>query len=320
MHSLVRVRISDGMILECNEQFATIFNYENRQILIDSACFFKDFLPSSNTWTQLKNSIKKHERLVTELAVTTKDGQRLWLRFSLRMWPEKGYIEGVISDITQEKQALEMLSKQKEELSDFAHTMSHDLKNIFQNMVGYIELMEDERDFTHLERLQALVFETSQLVDHSVMLADAGRIVEEQLVKVDLDKIVRVVAESTIPELIKYIQDPLPIVKADEMKVTQIFRNLFDNAVNHGNPTRIEVKCEVRHGKFCITIRNNGMEIPEQTRSKIFTKGFTTSKSGQGIGLTIVKRIVEAHNWNILLTSSRMTTFELVIPEQSTSK
>jgi len=128
---LFRVRISDGMILECNEQFATIFNYENRQILIDSACFFKDFLPSSDTWTQLKSSIKKHERLVTELSVTTKDGQRLWLRFSLRMWPEKGYIEGVISDITQEKQALEMLSKQKEELSDFAHTMSHDLKNIF---------------------------------------------------------------------------------------------------------------------------------------------------------------------------------------------
>jgi len=180
--------------------------------------------------------------------------------------------------------------------------------------------MEDERDFTHLERLQALVFETSQLVDHSVALADAGLIVEEQLVKVDLDKIVRVVADSTIPELIEYIQDPLPIVKADEMKVTQVFRNLFDNAVNHGNPSKIEVKCEVRQGKFCITIRNNGMEIPEHTRSKIFTKGFTTSKSGQGIGLTIVKRIVEAHNWNILLTSSRMTTFELIIPEQSTSK
>ena len=316
---LFRVRISDGMILECNDQFATIFNFENRQILIDSACFFKDFLPSSDAWTQLKGSMKEHERLVTELSVTTKDRQRLWLRFSLRMWPEKGYIEGVMSDITQEKQALEMLSKQKEELSDFAHTMSHDLKNIFQNMVGYIELMEDENNLTHLERLHALVFETSQLIDHSVVLADAGLIVEEQLVEVDLDKLVKLVAESTIPELIEYVQDPLPIAKADEMKVTQIFRNLFDNAVNHGNPTKIEVKCEVRQGKFCITIRNNGTEIPEQIRSKIFTKGFTTSKSGQGFGLTIVKRIVEAHNWTIHLTSSRMTTFELIIPEQDTS-
>ncbi len=316
---LFRVRISDGMILECNDQFAKSFNFENRQILLDSSCFFKDFIPISNTWTQLKETIKEHESLVTELAVATKDGQRLWMRFALQLWPNMGFIEGVMSDITQEKQALEMLRNQKEELSDFAHSMSHDLKNIFQNMFGFIELIEDENDFTHLKRLQTLISETSELVDHSVALADAGLIVEEQLVEVDLDHLVRVVAESTIPELVEYFQDPLPVVLADEMKVTQIFRNLFDNAVNHGNPTKIEVNCEVRHGKFCITIRNNGIEIPEQTRSKIFTKGFTTSKSGQGYGLTIVKRIAEAHNWTIHLTSSLMTTFELIIPEQNTS-
>ncbi|MHA1576194.1 MAG: PAS domain S-box protein, partial [Candidatus Thorarchaeota archaeon] len=317
---LFRVRISDGMILECNDQFATIFNFENRQILIDSSCFFKDFLSGPNAWTQLKSKIKEHERLVTELAVTTKDNQRLWLRFSLRVWPEKGHIEGVMSDITQEKQALQMLSKQKEELSDFAHTMSHDLKNIFQNMVGFIELIEDENDLTHLARLHALVFETSQLVDHSVALADAGLIVEEQLVEVDLDKLVRLVAESTIPELIEYIQDPLPVVRADEMKVTQIFRNLFDNAVNHGEPTKIEVKCEVRQGRSSILIRNNGKEIPEAIRTKIFLKGFTTSKSGQGFGLTIIKRIVDAHTWTIHLAPSRMTTFELIIPKQDSPK
>lgn len=317
---LFRVRISDGMILECNDQFANSFSYENSQVLLDNSCFFKDFLPSSNTWTQLKGTIKEQENLVTELAVTTKDGQRLWMRFALQLWTDMGFIEGVMSDITQEKQALEMLRKQKEELSDFAHSMSHDLKNIFQNMFGFIELIEDENDFTHLKRLQALISETSELIDHSVVLADAGLVVDEQLTEVDLDYLVRLVAESTIPELVEYNQDPLPVVKADEMKVTQIFRNLFDNAVNHGEPTKIEVKCEVKQGKFCITIRNNGIEIPEQTRSKIFTKGFTTSKSGQGFGLTIVRRIVEAHNWTIQLTPSRMTTFELIIPEQDTSK
>ncbi|MHA1576769.1 MAG: PAS domain-containing sensor histidine kinase, partial [Candidatus Thorarchaeota archaeon] len=316
---LFRVRISDGMILECNDQFAKIFNFENSRILIDSSCFFKDFLPSSATWTQLKGTMKKQERLVIALAVTTKDGQRLWMRFSLRMWPDRGYIEGVMADITQEKQALGMLRKQKEELSDFAHTMSHDLKNIFQNMIGFIELMEDENDFTHLERLQALIFETSQLVDHSGALADAGLTVEEKLVMVDLDKLVRLIAESTIPELIEYIQDPLPVVKADEMKVTQIFRNLFDNAVNHGAPTKIEVKLDVRNTNFCIMIRNNGKEILEPARSKLFLKGFTTSKSGQGYGLTIVKRIVEAHDWTIQLIPSHMTSFELIIPKLDAS-
>ncbi|MGY5878852.1 MAG: PAS domain S-box protein [Candidatus Thorarchaeota archaeon] len=316
---LFRVRISDGMILECNNQFAKSFSFENRQTLIDSSSFFKDFLQSVDTWTRVKSTMKEHERLVTELAVTTKDGQRLWMRFSLRMWPEKGYIEGVMADITQEKYALEMLRKQKEELSDFAHSMNHDLKNIFHNMQGFIELVEDENDLSHLKRLQSLIKETGELLDHSVALADAGLTVEENLVEVDLDHLVRVVAESAVPELIEYIQDPLPVLRADEMKVTQVFRNLLDNAVKHGQPSKIEVKYEERNGTFCIMIRNDGKEIPEAIRSKLFLKGFTTSKSGQGFGLTIVKRIVEAHDWKIQFSSSGLTTFELIIPKQTTT-
>jgi len=316
---LFRVRISDGMILECNDQFARSFGFGDRQILIDDSSFFKDFLQSSDTWNRLKSTMKEHERLVTELAITTKDSQRLWMRFSLRMWPEKGHIEGVMADITQEKHALEMLSKQKEELSDFAHSMNHDLKNIFHNMQGFIELVEDENDLSHLIRLQSLIKETGELLDHSVTLADAGLTVEENLVDVDLDHLVRIIAESAIPELIHYVQDPLPVVRADEMKITQVFRNLLDNAVRHGQPSKVEVKYEERNGTFCIMIRNDGKEIPESIRSKLFLKGFTTSKSGHGYGLTIVKRIVEAHDWKIQFSATGMTTFELIIPKQTTT-
>ncbi|MGY5860110.1 MAG: PAS domain S-box protein [Candidatus Thorarchaeota archaeon] len=316
---LFRVRISDGMILECNDQFANNFGYDSRLVLIDGSNFFKDFLPSTETWNRLKGSMKEHERLVTELAVTTKDGNRLWMRFSLRMWPEKGYIEGVMADITQEKSALEMLRKQKEELSEFAHSMNHDLKNIFHNMQGFIELVEDENDLSHLTRLHSLIKETTELLDHSVILADAGLTVEENLVDVNLDHLVRVVAESAVPELIAYEQDSLPVVRADEMKVTQIFRNLLDNAVKHGQPSKIEICLEERAGNFCIMVRNDGKEIPEAIRSKVFLKGFTTSKAGQGYGLTIVKRIVDAHDWTIQLSTTGQTTFEIIIPRQKTS-
>ena len=316
---LFRVRISDGMILECNDQFAKSFNFESRQDLIDNSSFFKDFLVSVETWNRLKRTMKEYEHIVTELPVNTKYGQRLWMKFSLTTWSEKGYIEGVMADITQEKYALEMLRKQKEELSDFAHSMNHDLKNIFHNMQGFIELVEDENDLSHLKRLQSLIKETGELLDHSVALADAGLTVEENLVEVNLDHLVRVIAESAVPEMIEFIQDPLPVVRADEMKISQVFRNLLDNAVKHGQPSRIEVRCEKMNGAFCIKIRNDGKEIPEAIRAKLFLKGFTTSKSGHGFGLTIAKRIVEAHNWKIQFTSTGMTTFELIIPRQITT-
>ena len=113
----------------------------------------------------------------------------------------------------------------------------------------------------------------------------------------------------------KYEQDKLPTVRADEKKVTQVFRNLLDNAVKHGQPTKVEVRLEEQGGNYCIKVINDGKEIPETIRPKMFVKGFTTSKSGQGYGLTIVKRIVDAHNWKIQLSTSGKTTFELIIPK-----
>ncbi len=311
---LFRVRISDGMILECNEQFAKSFGFEEKVSMNDGSSFIKDFLVQPKEWEQLKTKIHREQRFVTELPVNTKDAERRWMRFSLSLWSDKGYIEGVIADITEHKQAIEMLKKQKEELSDFAHTMSHDLKNIFHNMLGFIELIEDEQNLSHLIKLRTLLNETSEMVDHSVALADAGLIIEETE-NVELTSLVKEVADSIIPQSVDYLQEELPVVNADQRKVAQIFRNLFDNAIQHGQPKRIEVKGVKTDGAYRIRITNDGKIIPDFQRSKIFLRGFTTSKNGQGYGLAIVKRLVEAHGWTIKLLAERVTTFEIVIPE-----
>jgi PAS domain S-box-containing protein len=313
---LFRVRISDGMILECNDYFAKIFNFESRQSLIDGSSFFKDFALSPKTWADLKEELKKHERLVTEVAVTGREDQHQWMRISLRLLSEKGYIEGVMSNITQQKEAVEMLEKQKAELSDFAHSMSHDLKNILHNMQGFIELVEDENNLSHLSRIHGLIQETISLLDHSVSLADAGQVVEENLMNVSLDNLVSSIASSSIPDTIEYSQDRLPVVKADVTKITQVFRNLFDNAVKHGQPSSITVELAEYEGMYHITISNDGIEIPDRDRVNLFQRGFSTSKTGKGFGLAIAKRIVEAHKWTIFLKDENETAFEILIPKE----
>lgn len=310
---LFRVRISDGMILECNDQFAKNFGFEKKGSMIDGSSFIRDILVQPKEWENLKEKIRKEQRFVTELPVTTRDGERRWMRFSLSLWSDKGYIEGVITDITEQKKALEMLKKQKEELSDFAHTMSHDLKNIFHNMLGFIELIEEEQNLSHLTRLRTLLNETVEMVDHSVALADAGLIIEETE-NVELTLLVKEVADSIIPESVSYSQEELPVVIADQRKVAQIFRNLFDNAIQHGQPGRIDVRARETENAYRIRVTNDGKIIPEIQQSKIFLRGFTTSKNGQGYGLAIVRRLVEAHGWTIKLLNERETTFEIEIP------
>ena len=310
---LFRIRISDGMILECNDKFAESLDYEDKSLVIDGSVLIKDILIDTKEWDNFKQMVRNDQRFVTELAISTRNATRRWMRFSLSLWSEKGCIEGVMADITEQKKALEMLKKQKEELSDFAHSMSHDLKNIFQNMFGFIELTQEEQNFSHLVKLKTLLSETRELVDHSVVLADAGLIVEETE-NVNLSTLVKEVAESIIPEHVNYSQADLPTVKADERKVAQIFRNLFDNAIRHGEPSSIEVNVEITDGIYQIRIKNDGKPIPQEMRSKIFLRGFTTSKSGQGYGLAIVKRLVEAHGWTIKILDERETTFQIDIP------
>ncbi len=310
---LFRVRISDGMILECNDQFAHSFGFEKKGLIIDSTSFIKDMLVEPTEWEKLKKKVCEDQRFVTELPVSAREGERRWMRFSLSLWSDKGYIEGVITDITEQKKALEMLKKQKEELSDFAHSMSHDLKNIFHNMLGFIELAQEEQNFTHLQKLRTLLHETGEMVDHSVALADAGLIIEETE-NIDLTTLVGEVAESIIPESVNYSHDELPTVSADQRKVAQIFRNLFDNAVQHGNPSKIEVRVAKTDGAHRIRVTNDGKTIPDKLRSKIFLRGFTTSRDGQGYGLAIVRRLVEAHGWKIILLNEKVTTFEIEIP------
>jgi PAS domain S-box-containing protein len=301
------------MILECNDQFAKSLGFKKKGSIIDGSSFIRDILVQPTKWEELKKKLREELRLVTELPVSTRDGEHRWMRVSLNLWSDKGYIEGVIADITEQKLALEMLKKQKEELSDFAHTMSHDLKNIFHNMLGFIELIEEERNLTHLTRLRTLLTETGKMVDHSVALADAGLILEETE-NVDLTPLVRKVADSIIPERVIYSQEDLPVVSADQRKVAQIFRNIFDNAIQHGQPSRIEVRAMKIDSVYRIQVTNDGKIIPEIQRSKIFLRGFTTSKSGQGYGLAIVKRLVEAHGWTITLLNGKEITFEIEIP------
>ncbi|MHA2158966.1 MAG: sensor histidine kinase, partial [Candidatus Thorarchaeota archaeon] len=93
------------------------------------------------------------------------------------------------------------------------------------------------------------------------------------------------------------------------------FRNLFDNAILHGQPGKIEVDLIDEGERHLITISNDGKAIPDVMRSKVFLRGFTTSTTGKGFGLAIVKRLAEAHGWSIRLLESRKTAFEITIPK-----
>jgi len=115
---------------------------------------------------------------------------------------------------------------------------------------------------------------------------------------------------------VTFIYDNLLIIKCDREKVAQIFQNLFENAVTHGEPSKIEVKQRHSEDSTSISIVNDGKPIPLEHHSEIFLRGFTTKEGSGGLGLAIVKKTVEAHGWKIRLDTTPQTTFPIMIPNR----
>ncbi|MHA2496437.1 MAG: PAS domain S-box protein [Candidatus Hodarchaeales archaeon] len=219
----------------------------------------------------------------------------------------------IIRDITKYKKAVEKLQQQKEELSEFVHAMAHDLRNNLLSIEGYAETLHEEYNKSYVEKIAQLAQSLNELVRHSIILADAGLVVEKKE-EIDLSELARTAAEMVIPESITFKHNALPIVVGDREKILQIFRNLFENAVIHGNPQQIEVKQRTAEGGAMLLVTNDGKLIPPEHRSEMFRRGFTTKEGGWGMGLPIVKKAVQAHGWEISLDPVPETTFKIFIP------
>lgn len=207
------------------------------------------------------------------------------------------------------------LLEQKEDFHRHISSVAHDVRGCLTSALGYAELLKIGHNPEYVDTIIEIVNRVTRMLNHSVRLVESGQVLEN-LVEVDLNQIVLTVAASVIPPTAQIHVDPLPIVLADSERLGLVFQNLFLNAIEHGSATKIEVKLERIEGGFYIIIRNDGKPISEEVRSKVFVKRVTT-KEGGGLGLSIVRRIISAHNWNISLNPSQVTSFRIFIPDSS---
>lgn len=220
----------------------------------------------------------------------------------------------ILVDSTERKLAEEQLRRQKEELSEFVHAMSHDLINSLLSVEGYAEVLETEYDKAYVEKIAQLATNMNNLLRRSVALADAGLIIQ-RTDEVELGELVRAVAKASIPTKIIFSSDITFSVIGDREKLSQAFQNIFENAVTHGKPRHIEVRSHCSGNGRAILISNDGVEIPQEKRAKIFQRGFSTKKDGKGLGMAIVQRVIEAHGWQISLDATPQTSFRIIIPQ-----
>ena len=257
-----------------------------------------------------------------ETRMITKEGTPKNIIITVNPLPNSTNTLASVVDISERRKVVDTLTRQKKELSNFVHLMGHDIRNCLSSIEGYADLLEEneqEKEFV-LKKINNQTEYLRKLLNRSIELADAGQTVEKSE-KVNLNKLVDTIGAITIPQNIKLNHDPLVAVKADKEKLSQIFKNLFENAVIHGKPSQISVTSRLLDNEIVLTIENDGLQIETKTVEEAFESIFTTKEKESIHGLTIVKKLVDAHGWKIGLSDKKeRACFEILIPKEDVTE
>lgn len=215
-------------------------------------------------------------------------------------------LDTVFLNALKRKSAEDLLIRQREELSQFVGTIVHDIRNFLATIEGYASLLVDFNEYNpaYVQKIIKQVHQIEDLMVHSLHLANAGLIVDN-VEEVNLNDVVYKIAQTIIePANVILECEQLPTIIGDYEKILQIFKNIIENAVVHGKPKSISI----RYAEGILYISNDGEQIPDEKRLNLLTTP-TTFRQKTGLGLKIVRKLVEAHGWKIVLSPDVRTTF-----------
>jgi PAS domain S-box-containing protein len=194
-------------------------------------------------------------------------------------------------------------------IGETAGMVGHDIRNPLQAITSSVYLAKEElktlpessekEDLTEsLETIEDQVAYINKIVSD---LQDFVKPLNPKIEEVDLQKLVKdAFLSSAIPENIKVlisVADDLRQLAVDRYFIKRVLANLITNAIQAmPDGGTLTVKATQENGMARISVEDTGLGIPEENRNEIFKPLFTTKSKGQGFGLAVCKRLVEAHN------------------------
>ena len=257
----------------------------------------------------------------------------------------KAYIIGLGIDITERRQAQQILERlnanlessvselerSNQELSDFAHITAHDLKAPLRGIATLAEWLDVDygerlgpEGRENLTLLRGRVDRMSHLINGILRYSEIGHS-DQPLEILDTQTLAREVIEQIAPpdHIEIHIEGPLPVVKAERTRLTQVFQNLIGNAVKYIDKPQGHIwisACE-DGGFWQFRIADNGPGIEAKYFARIFQMFQTLSSADHsnstGLGLAVVKKIVDMYGGRIWIQSQlgEGSTFFFTLPK-----
>jgi hypothetical protein len=215
------------------------------------------------------------------------------------------------------------LAAANQELEAFSYSVSHDLRAPLRHVQGYVELLTQataasqlsEKAQHYLQTITDASIEMGRLIDDLLAFSRMGQI-ELHESRVQLNGLVQVTVRdlemATQGRNIDWNIAPLPQVFGDSAMIKQLFANLIGNAVKYSrprDPAQIEIGCAGEEdGRVILFVRDNGVGFDMQYAHKLFgvfqRLHRATEFEGTGIGLAIVRRVIDRHGGRVWAESA----------------
>ena len=237
-------------------------------------------------------------------------------------------------ELAERKKLISQLERNNAELERFTYTVSHDLRNPLVTIKGFLGMlrkdMQDKRQDrveSDIERIANAADKMHNLLTDLLELSRIGRI-QNPPEEVDLNQVINEAVESLDARLrsknvIVNSSLELPTVYGDRVRLREVFENLIDNAAKYTGDQPdpvIEIGTREDGNETVIFVKDNGMGIDSQFQTRIFGlfDKLNPASEGTGIGLAIIKRIIEINGGKIWVESEGLgkgSTFCFTLPD-----
>jgi PAS domain S-box-containing protein len=344
----------EGRMIDCNHAYAKMLGYSKQELKGHS---YRQVLPKKwqeHREAVIKEVLEKGKPAMYEREYVRKNGSifpasvRTW-----RLTDDKGQVMGVwstVRDITEQKESqkkLEDYSKQLERLveertkelkdaerlaaiGETAGMVGHDIRNPLQSIIAEVYLSKEElKSLPHGEAKSNLEESLSSIENQTIYinkiiadLQDYTRTTVPHFEVTELKPLIQdILLNLKIPENIeqRIVAHSFQQIFVDPHMLQRALANIVLNAVQampKGGELTITAKAENKN--VTIAVRDTGEGIPEETKKNLFKPLFTTKPKGQGFGLAVAKKLIEALGGTITFESEvgKGTTFTMTLPQK----
>lgn len=248
--------------------------------------------------------------------------------------------QGIARDITnlklleeQKDQLLNQLVSRNDALNEYAHVVSHDLKGPLRGINTLMQLIQmqnkdalNEQSAEYFDMIGKSIRKMDNQISSILTYSKAGLMVEEKK-EVDVKQLILDIRDQIMPtkQIDLVFASDMPIVLSHRNQLEQVVHNLMSNAIKFSpeEHARITWRCTQEDDKYELSIQDNGIGIEEKFFDKIFQlfQSLSVRQDSSGVGLAIVKKVVNALGGEVWLTSEYGigTTFYFTIPKSTNS-